>query len=239
MPSFQEMPTKEQIAAIDDVEALEDIRDEVDRARARIETDLEYSERDDDWALRARNALALHRYVGSLIGRRLAQLEREARTTAPAHFSRKPRPGARTRREADCSALTLAAFDGEIVDPDEIPDELPALETALGVVSNQINALRDDKDDEVTRFAQNEIDHGFLTRVGVAQRRCGAAHQALLKRAAAIRKVEKVAVQNVRDATRPQLFVDAAREVLDRETFLAVWEVVDRREAASARDKVA
>lgn len=234
--AIHDLPTKEQIDAIDDIEALEDIRDELDQTIAKIETDLEYSGRDDEWYDRAKNALAYHKYVDTMLGRRLGFLRRKSRV--PADMSRAAliaRSRAKGHRRARWSAYTQAAFDGDIIDPELIADDLPALETALGVLLAQMNALKDDKDEEVLHNGQDEIDHEFLTRVGVVSRRCGAAHQVLLRRAAALRKEAKLAnhAEHERGATRQQMFVDAAREVLDRETFLSIWEVVDRRLGAS------
>lgn len=229
MPSYHDLPNKEQIAAINDVGALEDIRDEVDRAIARIETDLEFSDRDDDWYFRARNSLALHKYIGTMLDRRIRELRPKPKA-APNPMAALAGAKTSARKRTACSAFTLAAFDGQIIDPESVPDELSALETAMATVKKQIDALKDDRDDELLNFEQAVRDQDFLMRVSVATRHCGAAHQALLKRAAKIRQAEKAKVQAARDLARPQAFVEAAREVLDRETFLAIWEVVDRRE---------
>lgn len=228
MASFHELPNKEQIAAIDDIKALGDIRDEVDRAIARIETDLEYSDRDDDWYARAKNALALHKYVGTMIDRRLRELQPRKKASAP--FAPLASVSTNARRRTDWNPLTDAALRGDIPDPETVSDDLPALEEAAARVLEQINAMKDDKEDETLNYNQDAWDQEWLSRLAAAQRRCGIVHQALLRRLSAAKRKHKAAVQARRDATRPQAFVDAAREVLDRETFLAIWEVVDRRE---------
>jgi len=69
------LPTREMIDAIDDVESVQFILDEVDAAAKRIEVDLEFrSDADIEWERRARGALAAHHICIGHLGRRLRAL---------------------------------------------------------------------------------------------------------------------------------------------------------------------
>lgn len=233
MPAFDDLPTKDQISAICEAGALEDIRDDVERAISKIETDLEYGDGDDAWAHRARNALAHHRYIERLLHRRIKQLTPKPR--APTVPVSSPR-SARKRQASECSAMTIAALNGDRPVSGMVPDDLGALDQALDILTGQIAALKNDRDDEILRFADGERDTDWLARVGIILRKCGVEHQEIMRRAGAIRRKDKLRVQAHRDAERPQLFIDVAREVLDRDTFLAIWATVDRRSPLATSD---
>ena len=68
------LPTKQEIFAIDNLEALLLIRDEVESAQKKIAVDLEFSNRGEEWAARARGALTAHDICCGNIGRRIKQL---------------------------------------------------------------------------------------------------------------------------------------------------------------------
>jgi hypothetical protein len=65
------LPTKEQIAAIADVPALEALEAEVDKRAKKIEVDLEFEVGDDEWDGRARGALTAHRICLGHVRKRL------------------------------------------------------------------------------------------------------------------------------------------------------------------------
>lgn len=68
------LPTKEQIAAIDDLEAVEFLRDEVIEHIRQIEVDLEFrtdENADEEWERRARGALTAHRICLGNLNHRL------------------------------------------------------------------------------------------------------------------------------------------------------------------------
>ncbi len=171
------LPTKEQIALICDTDALADLIDEVGRRIAKIETDLEFGDGDDDWAFRARNALALHRHCERMLDKRLKALSRQT------PFQKIAAVKTSVRRRSECSPESLAILDGAFPDPAALegPEEL---EEAISRLMRQMTALKDDRDDEILNFDQGERDEVWLARVAVTLRRAGAVHQELARKAA-------------------------------------------------------
>lgn len=81
-----DLPTREQIDAISDLESLLAIREEVEFATAKIEVDLEFRPGDEDWAHRARGALAVHNMCFGQLSRRIYRLQQATkgpRSTSP------------------------------------------------------------------------------------------------------------------------------------------------------------
>jgi hypothetical protein len=219
------LPTAEQIKAIDDVGALEGMREELERRIVRMRTDLEFRVDDDDWAPRARAALSLHSYAARRIDRRLAAL----RSKAP--------KGAKAKRpEGECNPLTLEALAkppaivvSALTTTQEIDDHLATL-------AAQVNAVEVDRTDEISLRA-GERDEAFLAATGGVLATMRLLRQQLQVRRGEISRaerkrmlVEEAASRN----TREQLFIDAAREILDRATYVAIWDRVDQIEARSA-----
>lgn len=84
-------------------------------------------------------------------------------------------------------------------------------------------------------FVVAERDLVWIMKANRALKRAGAVRNALIQRVSALRKSERLkehAVLQQRDLVRERMFIQAARELLDRETFLTLWEMVDQREAA-------
>lgn len=79
-----QLPSREMVFAIDDVEALQDLLDYADARARHIEADLEFrSDGDLEWERRARGALAAHNICIGHIGRRLRQLTPKATPKTP------------------------------------------------------------------------------------------------------------------------------------------------------------
>lgn len=59
-PTFrrERLPTKEQIESIEDIPSLEALQEDVQKRATEIRIDLEYKDADEEWAKRARSALA-------------------------------------------------------------------------------------------------------------------------------------------------------------------------------------
>lgn len=218
------LPTREQLAAISDAPALEGLLDEVGRRSAKIETDLEFwAEGDEDWAYRARNALALHRHTERLIERRLKALRPRTPMARPAA---QPVPWRAGINRANRSHETVSPDAAALMDR-EFPateamdaDTVQATEAAL---LRQIEALKTEREEEVLNHPDPvDRDEPWLIRSAAAIRRAGAYHQAVLARKRALNKAVKEANQARRDESFGQAFVEAARLVLDRDTFLRI-----------------
>lgn len=78
MTERQQLPTREQIEAVTDVEGLKQLRDDVFAAKVSIETQLEVWEGDDGWAHRAAGALTAHRITLANIDKHIHRLTRRA-----------------------------------------------------------------------------------------------------------------------------------------------------------------
>lgn len=101
------LPTREQIDAIDDLEALYDLRDECERKAALIEVDLDHRPGDEEWAHRARGALAAHNICFGQLGRRIYRLEKAARP--PRATGKSPETIQAKANKAEAVAQRLAA----------------------------------------------------------------------------------------------------------------------------------
>lgn len=218
---MEEPPTKAQLALIDDADALDAIREELSLRISHIEADLEFSDRDDDWAHRARSALAHHRYSERLT---IARLNAVRRSVVKASV----------RERTDCAPLSLEVLDGWTVDIEAVTTLEEATRAEAEIVA-RVDALTEDRDDEIGSFVEAERDLVWIMKANRALKRIGALRNILLRRASELRKAERLkehAALQHRDIGRERLFIESARELLDRDTFLALWEMVDRREAA-------
>ncbi len=214
------LPTREEVNELD-ADTLEEIKDEIELRIADIETQLEFPSAvvSDDWEGRARRALTLHRYTERIIWKRLKKLEAEA-ATSPRH------------RRTSFHALTLAAMR-------ELPGSNPAsvltteeADAEKARLLEFIDAIEGDRDDEKAR-KPHQRDHTFLADSTTAVRALRANVQLIQNRRGEITKAKTVAERGD-ESTRERLFINAAREVLDRNTYLSIWGLVD-----AALDRVA
>ena len=215
---FHELPTPAQINALTDVQSLRDLCDDVERQVLQIETQLEFDAgRDEDWAMRAANALAAFRFTERALKRRLGKL------TKPAEL------GGAIRPPEHISPLTREVLEAAPV------IDIPALATVAEVdeklawLVERINAVCADRDDEVAQAAIDR-DEGFIAAANTARRALSVIRLALQTRRGEISKAAKAAEQEVRDRRREQMFIDAARELLPKEIYMRLWDRVDRIE---------
>lgn len=107
-----EFPTREQIDQIVDVDALQRLRDDVFAAKNSIETQLEFSDRDEEWARRAMAALTVHKTVLGQLDKRIHRLRKGSPVTPPQDPERKVRKAeahaARLKAEAEEKGAKLA-----------------------------------------------------------------------------------------------------------------------------------
>lgn len=213
----QRLPTKAQIFAIDSLDALYGIKDDVEREILKIETSLEFQSDDADWAHRACNALALHRYVDRMLSRRIGQLKG------------KSGKGGNDRPDDDCDPLTLEVLaERPECDPTTL-ETVQAVDERIAWLAARINATQGDRDDEIAMEA-GDRDEGFLAATGTVLRHMKGLRQTLQTRRGEITRAAKQAEAEARNACRMQRFIEAAKFVLDRDTFMRVWDRVDELE---------
>jgi len=212
----QTLPSKLQIAAISDVDALNDIRDAIERTIVHIETQLEFSGGVvDSWARAAQGALALHRYVDRLIRRRIATLDAASADEIA------------IRPDDANSPLTLEVLAKR---PNINPSDFATIEDVEAKAQwlvERIEAVREDREDEIGQ-KPGERDEKFLAATGSLLRSMNWQRSNLQNRRGEIRKAEKASALKGQDDVRERLFIRAAQEVLDRDTYLRIWAVVER-----------
>jgi hypothetical protein len=214
------LPTKAQICAIADLGALERLRDDVEQSIVKMETDLEFRAGDDSWITRATAALALHRYTERLVCRRISELK--AATS-------KASAGTCRRAGTENDPLTNEVLRTRPnIRPEDIND-LPAADTAMEWLRLRIDAVTTDREDEIALPA-GERDEAFLAATGSLLRTMRGRRQAVQTKRGEISRSQKLAVQHARDGNRLQLFANAAREILPKETYMLLWDRVDRVE---------
>jgi hypothetical protein len=109
-------------------------------------------------------------------------------------------------------------------------ETLKDVDAAMDWLVERLNAVTDDREDEISQGAGNR-DEGFLASTGSLLRLMRGQRMALQNRRGELAREAKKAEQMARDVIRERLFIDAARTLLDRETFLSIWTAVDRLEA--------
>lgn len=109
------LPTREMIAEMHDISSMDALRDDVIAATKKIEVDLEFAvERDEDWAHRARGALAAHKVVIGLLTKRLKYLrgdtisqQEEQRLAAERKIAKAQAASDRLKAEAEVRDLKI------------------------------------------------------------------------------------------------------------------------------------
>lgn len=218
------LPTRDQIKAISDIGALERLREAVDLDISRIETDLEFRTDDEEWAKRARGALARHRVTMRTLNWRIGVLKAKAVAETVSESRRGP---------DECSPHTIAVLK-------EWPQIQVALLSTVGEVDDmtawlveRLEALSQDRDDEIGLPA-GERDESFLSATKKALTHLNRLRQALQNRRGEISRAAKKAATTTDQETRERLFIEAAREILDRDIYVSIWDRVDRRAQAVA-----
>lgn len=215
------LPTREQIQALTDIDSLYALKDEIDRASRKIETDLEFIVDDPEWASRARGALSIHRFTSGLISHRLKILKPRAPGTV------------QTRAEYEIHPLTLEVLDKPIeIDIAAIQTQTEIDEKLLWL-AERIDIVNADREEE-NLLPGDERDLDFIVVVNSALRTMRGLRQSLQSRRGEISRAQKVEQQKAMDTVRERLFIDAARDLLDRETYLRLWDRVSLLEKMGA-----
>lgn len=210
----ERLPDKAQINAIADIDALELLKEDIQKSIARIETDLDFRDATADWEERAIAALSIHRYTERVVSSRIEKLKgkQEVREN-----------GGRQER-TECHELTWMLLDGKF--DDVSAETLGEIEEDIKVLDDAMEAAEIDKADELTKHDLRR-DIVWITQVNVALKKAKATkHQLTLKRSA-ITRAAKEAASKEKEAVRERMFIDACREMLPRETYLAIWDRVD------------
>lgn len=218
------LPTKAEIQAITDPQDLRDLLDDIERTTTSIETQLEFDELgDDDWYARARGALIAHRITAKMATRRLHVLQ----STQPGARS-KNKPPAPTRDADENHPLTNEVLKTPPVVEIHGAMTREEVDAKLLWVVERINAVEADRSSEIGVKA-DQRDEGFLAVTKGVLRPLKAIRLQLESRKAGFRHRAKAERVIERETTRERMFIDAARDALPRETFLAIWAAVDRK----------
>lgn len=225
-----ELPTREQINAVADKAALEDIRDDLDRAVAQIETQLEFGDGDDEWAHRARSALAFHKYTRGLIERRLMELRQAKKGAAfPADHGR-----ARKRETMSEMSAALMANPRLIIPEGSTIDEIAAF---LDLMDLRRKALKADRDDEISFNSPAMRDEEWIRKANEALAQSASERTRIHGLWGALKREAKQSALKVFEERRERAFIDSARAVLPSETYRAIWDRVDRMEAEKSLER--
>lgn len=222
-----ELPTPAQIEAMTDLPSLRQLRDDVDQVVTHIETRIQHSVDDGtDWRTRALGALTKHRHVSKLLWARIKTLQRRQAAGAV-----KAAPMARAA--ADNSQLTNEVLANR---PDIGVDAIQtveAIDATLSWLGERIVAVENDRNDEIA-VPSPERDEGFMAATNTLLKSMRAQRSALQIRRGQISREARRAIAAERDSRRERMFVDAAREILPKATFEAIWARVDRQMAEAA-----
>lgn len=191
---------------------------------AQIETDLEFRDGDQDWLNRAKNALAINRYLSRVIARRLGELTPSKPVTEepvrPADFIHPL-----TRIALQHARPPVPSEFGGLISTASIDAELEQVIEAL-------NAVQADRTDEISLPARDR-DVAFITQCNQAITALKARRVGLKERRSELLKAEKRATQVQTDRTDERAFVDVARDILPGATYRQIWDEVRRRRADS------
>ena len=117
-------------------------------------------------------------------------------------------------------------MDGEFDDEDA--DTVSMIEAAIVRVQEAIESVEHDRAEELAK-REGVRDLVWLAQSNAALRRVRSVRHALSIKKAALLRAEKERIRLAGDATRERLFVAACREILPRETYLMLWNRVDRQ----------
>lgn len=214
----EKLPTPAEIDAMTDLSGLERLRNRINKASADIEVELDFSDRDDEWAKRARSALSAHLFTGRSVDRRINALK---------YQMNRPNRGAPGRRRPDhvTSPLTLEV----LVDRPqlELSDDIGQLDGHLAWIAARINAASVDRDSELAE-PPDRRDTLFVGRASGAIRWLNLmANDVRSRRAAAVRAARRQATAPI-ERLRERIFIDLAREQLDPAVYAAIWQRVDQ-----------
>ena len=201
------LPTKAQISAIDDLEALDLIGAEIEIQAEQIKVALDSSRDDMDWRHRAERALALHRVTMRWIETRIRHLDRG--TTG-------------AREPEDCDPRGVAFMEEyRSIDPKAFTTS-EAIQDKITWIAVAVGALEDDVADERTLPA-NERDQAWLAKATTAIREGKRLRNDLQGRLGGLLKDERRKFEN----TRERVFIKLVRAQMPAEEYRAIWARVD------------
>lgn len=220
------LPTKDQLRLITSEPDLVEIRTTIEREIQRVETDLDFRVDPYDqvkWESRARKVLAGLRYKARLVDQQLARV--------------RPKTSSERPREL-CHRLTLQVLDGDPIPRLSATCDAGAIEVAIARLDELIEAVSTDRTEEIGMPAA-ERDESFLARTNAALKTLRSARFGFQTRQREIAREGRTRRRVEGERTREGLFVDAAREILDRPTFLAIWDRVDHIQAGARPSEAA
>lgn len=212
----EQVPSRAEIDAMTDVEAIQKLLDEVETSAHQIEAQLEFVDRDDQWRNRACAALASHRTARRLLAHRLARLQ--------------GRKEIRNHQRSEGENLPLTneiRVSRPAIDVNQITT-VKEIDRRIDWLAAHINAVESDRMDEISR-PSGRRDEAFLAWSGTVLREMRGVRQALQTKRGELSRAAKAAETAERESTRERLFIDVARECLSREAYQEIWAGVDAR----------
>lgn len=213
----EQLPTAAEIERMTDLGELGTLRDRIAKACADIEVELDFSDRDEQWAHRARKALSVHMFTGRVVDRRIGSLQRQT--------LHRGAPG-RRRPERENSALTMEVL---VKRPklDLSVKTIEALDAHLAWLSARIDAVSADRSSELSQPADRR-DTIFISQASTAIRWLNlVSNDVRALRGAAAREARRNVAKPI-ERKRERLFIDIAREQLDPAVYSGIWARVDQ-----------
>ena len=227
-PTRIRLPERKDVAAMTDIAQLEELLDEVEKAIAKMETDLDFAPEENEWFIRAKKALQHHRYTRGLLQRQLKALQRPTQA---------PRAGPSTAfRQARVRALSEAVtelLDEQYPTFDGTEDTVEAMTDALNDLSALKRDVEQERDAEIVENAPAQRDEVWLYRVNAGLRRLGSERHKVAVRHAELLRIAKREQQERRDTSTERLFIAVAREALPKALYENLWAEANRRHAES------
>jgi len=215
------LQNRRQLALISDLDALKDVAEAIELAITKIETDLEFRD-DEEWQARARGALGRHRFALRLVKRR----EWEVRSALP-------RNAAPQRSPNENDARTNACLEQRPEIDFRALKTVEDADAAFAHISAHLHAVSDNRDDEIALPA-GDRDEGFLAKTGGLIRHLKMLRQQIQNRRGELARAAKAAELRRQEAVRERLFIQAARQLLDKETYQRLWAWVDQEQRYGA-----
>lgn len=222
------LPERKEVEAMTDIAKLEELLDEVEKAIAKMETDLDFAPEENEWFIRAKKALQRHRYTRGLLQRQLKALKRPEQT---------PKQGAgpvfQQARVRPISEAVTELLDEQYPTFDSTEDTVEAMADALDDLSALKRDVEQERDAEIVENAPAQRDEVWLYRVNAGLKRLGSERHKVAIRHAELLRIAKREQQGRRDMSTERLFIAVARETLPKALYESLWAEANRRHAES------
>lgn len=211
-------PTRDEINACDSIPELEKMLEDVGISISKMETDIQHSERrfDKDWSRRVLAALGHYRHSERVLVARIRDLKLEKDAEPP------------VRERKECNPLSLELLDNTFVVDIPAITTLAECRALIAQLVERINALMEDREDEVTSVIPQDRDVVWLANANAAIRRANVLRQDLQMKLGELNRADKAAKQAETQRIRERAFIDVVRDRVDRDTFMSFWTEVDR-----------